>query len=844
MAARRTAARCAANNRAAPRRAALCRTAMTLLPLFLVSLAAAGIETALTRYFAVSNWSDYGYWIISIVMAGFALSGVTLALAREALVKRADILLAALPTLLVASAALGYCGCILNPFNPLQMQNPVTYLPQLGNVGLYYLALLPFFFLAGLFISLSFVTNSQRIGLVYAADLTGAGIGAILVLGLMYAVAPFALVPALLPALALAGGFANRYRKAAATSAVLALLATEALLALGPQASISQYKPIYPPLHTPGAKVMAKIFAPQGEYQLLDDFTERVNTDISNDASMMGYPDPPRSYGLYRDGIRIASLPMPGLASTGYAPGALDALPYAMRSTPRSGPRVLLAGASGGFRIAEALRLGAGQISALEPEPVLYAALRNGLGKSPGFKPDPRVRILQLSPVAAAQKFGPFDIIDLSADFLDAAPANVNSFTAEAIAGYLVHLTPGGIVSIPVSIEDFPVYALRMLATARAALTIDRIANPLSHVIVYRSAWNARILLSPLPFSAADISLVRKWCDDRSFDVSYYNGVDVVAARPDIYNDLPAVSFDAGTITADGPDDSIADEARAVLSGQSTVSSRAFNLAAVTNNRPAFYAVLRLSQLGLLLQRLQILPQSEIGALVNLAVLAQATIFAILVLLLPLLAPRVIGASRPGKLLRPVIYFPALALGFLFIEIFAIEKASAFLDDRALGFALVLAFMLIFSGLGSLLSSRIANKPGAVWLAGAVIAIWSAIMLTALPSLMLAGDSLPQLVRALAVILVIAPVALAMGLPFPMGLAQVSEGSFLPWAWGLNGAFSVVATPLANLLARNYGFDEVLTAAVLLYGLAATTFPAVRRHNAWLISNPQSAAAE
>ena len=166
---------------------------MNLLPLFLVSLAAAGIETALTRYFAVASWSDYGYWIISIVMAGLALSGVTLALAREALVKRADLLLAALPTLLVLSAALGYCGCILNPFNPLQLQNPVTYLPQLGNVGLYYLALLPFFFLAGLFISLSFVINAGKIGKVYAADLTGAGIGSFLVLGLMFLVAPFAL---------------------------------------------------------------------------------------------------------------------------------------------------------------------------------------------------------------------------------------------------------------------------------------------------------------------------------------------------------------------------------------------------------------------------------------------------------------------------------------------------------------------------------------------------------------------------------------------------------------------------------------------------------------------------
>src|SRR5271156_2004831 len=106
------------------------------LPLFLVSGVSVGMETALTRYFAVASWSDYGYWVISIVMVGFAFSGVFLALARDVLVKHAAALFAILPALLLASAALGYSATILNPFNPLQLQNPVTYLPQLKNIGL------------------------------------------------------------------------------------------------------------------------------------------------------------------------------------------------------------------------------------------------------------------------------------------------------------------------------------------------------------------------------------------------------------------------------------------------------------------------------------------------------------------------------------------------------------------------------------------------------------------------------------------------------------------------------------------------------------------------------------
>ena len=91
---------------------------MNLVPLFLVSLAAVGFETALTRYFAVAKWSEYGYWVISIVMVGFAFSGVVLAIWRDSLMRRAQALMAFLPAMLVASAAIGYRFTTTNPFNP------------------------------------------------------------------------------------------------------------------------------------------------------------------------------------------------------------------------------------------------------------------------------------------------------------------------------------------------------------------------------------------------------------------------------------------------------------------------------------------------------------------------------------------------------------------------------------------------------------------------------------------------------------------------------------------------------------------------------------------------------
>ncbi len=794
------------------------------LPLFLVSAAAVGMETALTRYFAVASWSDYGYWVISIVMVGFAFSGVFLALAREFLVKRAAVLFAVLPSVLVASGALGYFATILNPFNPLQLQNPATYLPQLGNIGLYYAALLPFFFGAGLFISLNFVTNAQWIGRVYAADLTGSGVGSVLVLALMYFVPPFELVPVLLPALALAAWFVGKYRVRAGVAAVLVLAMAELLLALGPQAAVSPYKPVYPPLHTPGAKVLAQVERPQGEYLLLDDFTERVNTDISNDAAMLGYADPPRSFGLYRDGIRIASLPKPGVVASGYAPGALDALPYAL--VPK--PDVLLVGSSGGFRVAEVLALGAAHVTALEPEPVLYQALMHGLGGSPAYPADARVSILDTPPRAAVAGRHQYDVIDISADFMDAAPANVYAVSAQGFAADLADLKPGGVLSVPVSIEDFPAYALRMLASVKAALALRGIHDSQGYVVVYRSAWNARILVSNAPFTAGEVSALLKWCNDRSFDVSYYQGIDVTAARDNLYNDLPAVSFNDDTVTSLGADDSIADEAGGLLAGQQTVSAQAFDLRPASDDRPAFYAILRLGKLSLLLARLQILPQGEIGALVNLAVLAQAVVIAFLVLLVPLAAPREPG-GRKVALLRSVFYFPALALGFLFLEIFGIERASAFLDDRAAGFSLVISAMLIFSGLGSFVSGKFSAKPSRAVLGTAlVVLVWAAGAMPLSPGA-LAGSDLAFGLKTALVVLAMAPVSLAMGLPFPLGLEQEEQKFYLAWAWGLNGAFSVVATPLANLMLRNIGLHAVLGGAIVMYGIAALSFPAYGR---------------
>ena len=75
-------------------------------------------------------------------------------------------------------------------------------------------------------------------------------------------------------------------------------------------------------------------------------------------------------------------------------------------------------------------------------------------------------------------------------------------------------------------------------------------------------------------------------------------------------------------------------------------------------------------------------------------------------------------------------------------------------------------------------------------------------------------------------LLLIAPLAFAMGMPFPLGLSRLGEAQpgLIPWAWAINGCASMLGAVLATVLAIQFGFTVVILSAVGLYGIAATAF--------------------
>ncbi len=75
-------------------------------------------------------------------------------------------------------------------------------------------------------------------------------------------------------------------------------------------------------------------------------------------------------------------------------------------------------------------------------------------------------------------------------------------------------------------------------------------------------------------------------------------------------------------------------------------------------------------------------------------------------------------------------------------------------------------------------------------------------------------------------VLLIAPLAMCMGVPFPTGMKRLADtgDAAIPWAWAINGFASVVGAVLAALLAIHLGFAMVIVLAVLLYAVAAAAF--------------------
>jgi hypothetical protein len=252
----------------------------------------------------------------------------------------------------------------------------------------------------------------------------------------------------------------------------------------------------------------------------------------------------------------------------------------------------------------------------------------------------------------------------------------------------------------------------------------------------------------------------------------------------------------------------------------------------VDDDRPFFFHTLKSGSLPVLEDELgggQI-PLGDWGTLLLVWGVVQSVALALVLLVLPLLVLGARGARIPY---RAHAFFALLGLGYLTIEISLLGRLSLFLAEPIYAATLVISTLLLGSGLGSWTASRCRDASPATRIAlGTVVALSVGYALF-LPRALEPLRGASELVRGMTAALSLLPLAFAMGFPFPLGLRALHarHPDDVPWAWGVNGFFSVVATSVAALVALSFGYSWVLCVGAGAYGLAILTT------GAWLRSD-------
>ncbi|WP_246763251.1 SAM-dependent methyltransferase [Rhizobium sp. 007] len=795
-----------------------------LLPVGLISAATLAHEVLLMRLFSIIQWHHFAYMIISIALLGFGASGTFLAFARRPLVERYPAAFAASAALFGISAVASVAGAERLPFNALEIiWNP----GQLGWLAASYaLLVLPFFFGATC-IGLAFIRHPGQIGRVYAFDLVGAGIGALGTVGLLFLVPPPAalyFVAALgFAAAALAATGMARHRWLAVGSLGLAALLIAVWLPpswTAPGPHMSQYKGLRMALEVPNARVVEERSSPLGLLTIVESPT--VPFRYAPGLSLANTQEPPAQLAVFTDGDSITTITAYGgdPATVAYLDRTTAALPYRILTRPR----MLILGAGGGEQVLLALRAGAVTVDAVEFNPQMIDLARNHFADFAGgifSRPNVHLHLAEARAFAAATGER-YDLIQMPLlDSFSAAAAGVQTmhenytYTLEALRDYLAVLRPGGIIAITRWLRAPPRDILKLFATATAALEADGVAEAGQHLALIRS-WNtATLLVAKSAFIGEDVAAIRGFAAENFFDTSWAPGIS--SADVNRYNQLDQEYLYEGALALLGPE-------RADF-----IERYKFDIAPATDDRPYFFDFFRWRALPeLLTLRTQGgAAMLDWGYLILATTLVQAAILSAVLILLPLwLRRRALG--RGVHRLRFGLYFLSLGLAFLFIEIAFIQRFVLFLGHPLYAVAVVLAGFLAFAGLGSAVAARwmaLVGRGSAVRgiaLAVVVIACLAAAYLLALPLVFERLLALPDAVKIAIALLLIAPLAIFMGMPFPLGLGHVGACSeaFIPWAWGINGCASVLSAILAVLLAMHIGFTGVVVIATILYLVA------------------------
>lgn len=782
----------------------------------LLAAATLAFEILLVRALAIEHFHHIAYMAIGVAMLGVGASGTAVATAGgigPAAARRWFPRVA-----LLCALALALTPAVVDrvPLDLTQLAWNAAQWPRLAAV--YVLLSLPFA-LGALAILLAITIDSDRPGWIYGASFLGSGVGAVLTIGILWIAQPTRAlaIPGLVAALA--GPIAAWTHKGSLRSlgpaAAILLLATLVTVRPPWRITASPYKGLPQVEAYPDARRVAERSSPLGWVVAVDAPAFRHAPGLS-----LAYSgDFPPQTALFVDGEiagavtrwDVSDANRPAMAMLEWLP---TAFPYALGDRQR----VLVLGAGDGMEVWTAVAHGARRIVAVE----LNAALA---GVSASLAPLPTRAttgvdidwIMGDARAVVARTSERFDLISLVPGGTHGATAGglhaLNEdfmHTADAYAEYLRRLTANGALAVTRWVTVPPRGSVRAILTAVDALRRTHPAAVENGLVVARSWGTTTVLIKPSGFTVVDLERLRAWATGRQVDLDWYPGAVDPEARFHV-PDAPTLARAARAAVAH-PD-----------SARRFAQTYTFAVSPASDARPYPHRFLRASSIRALLRpgSTSLLPFAEWGYIAIFATLAQSALLAALLMLLPPALRRRSVRHAGGVSIPVVAYFSAIGFGFMAAEIALIQQLTLLLGHPVYAVTMALATILIFSGVGSASSDRL--TPGRARVAGAALAVALALCAASLLGLVHLLQPMPLVVRVAAALVLLAPVATAMGMLFPLGLRAFPRGesAAIAWAWAVNGFASTVAVPLAALIAVEGGSRVLLLGAAMAYAVAA-----------------------
>jgi spermidine synthase len=773
-----------------------------LAGLALTSFAALLLELALTRLFSVVLFYHFAFLAISIALLGLGAGGVFAYLLKSRLAQ-------------IATRTLASRLCMANAALIVVVLEIVLHVPVALNVSgknflhltvLYLAAAVPFF-LTGLLFSVVFARETTRIPRLYGADLCGGAVACLAIVPLLnWLGGPNAILVAGIALTAAAIVWAeSRSTRRKAGLLGLALIALTAANYSGRLIDVVYAKGMF---RDPAWVEFARWNA-----------LSRVEVDRQGQAKAIVIDADASTYIMNAD--------VQQWHDTDWEKN-LMAAPPALANVLRPHGDFAIIGPGGGVDVLRAVANGSASVTGIEINPIIATTIMRGryAGYAKHLYDRPDVHI-QVTDGRSFLRASPehFDVVQMTlVDTWASTAAGAfalsenNLYTEEAFREYFNHLKPDGMIAITRWEFRQPREALRVVAVAMEALHRLGVENPGRNFIVTsqgsldEDGIPVVVLAKKTPFTSAE--------------------EDAVAGHCDRYSELDPLYLPTS------PGQNPFSELIASNDPQAFARRYAYNVSPVSDNAPFFFFTLKAGQiLSDASLRHGIDWKVNLGVLVLLLVLiiSVAAVLAFLVL------PLVLRGGRVRQSPLPLLYFIAVGLGYILVEIAFIQRFVLFLGHPTYALTVVIFLLMISSGAGSLFSRRWLPRSQMGWIPLLLVLAILTLYVFFLPGRLAGWVGLDFGYRLLVSAILLVPLGFLMGMPFPTGLRALAAfpapefptetgeaENAVEWAWAMNAAASVLGSVSAMVIAIQFGLTVTLACGAFAYVLALFLMPALR----------------